>query len=332
MPYQRQDFLCFLHAVISVDERLAGGGTDKKAAVIIPIYHPDWKFLRLIEALKQQKQVHFDVYIIDSGSDRRCCENALDGLFYTWIQTTPQAFNHGGTRRRAAQSCDGYPYLVYMTQDAIPTDEYALSSLLRVFSDETVGLAYGRQLPQLDAGVLAAHARLFNYSEQSRIKSLQDAPELGIKTAFCSNVFAAYRRTALMEAGNFPEHVILGEDTCAAGKMLINGWRIAYCADAKVYHSHNYSIWQEFKRYFDTGVLHAQYPWIRKTFGRAEGEGRRFVLSETRYVMRHSPFLLPGMICRDGCKLLGYRLGLWERKLPLGIKKKLSMHARYWDS
>lgn len=302
----------------------------KNAMVIIPIYKPDQKFCKLLDMLKKQRNIDFDVYIIDSGSDRAGYEAHLEGLDYQITKITPEIFNHGGTRRAAAQKYAMYPFLIYMTQDAVPADEFALSRLIEVFNDENVGCAYGRQLPNHDAGVLGAHARLFNYPAKSRVKSLSDAEKIGIKAAFISDTFAAYRTSALKEVGWFPENVILSEDTYVAAKMLMAGWKSVYCAKACVYHSHDYSIWQEFKRYFDTGVFHAREPWIRKQFGQAEGEGKRFVVSEICYLLSHKPILLPSMIIRDGMKFLGYRLGIMENQIPNRVKKQFSMNKKYW--
>ena len=259
----------------------------KKVVVIIPVYHPDKKFNFLLRMLKKQEDVLFDVYIVNSGSDKKQYEKDLDGLSYTMVDIDPSTFNHGGTRRKAAETCEKYSFLVYMTQDAVLADKRSLSNLLKAFADKDVGCADGRQLPNSDATVMAAHARLFNYPDKSQIKQLSDKQRLGIKTVFISDTFAAYRCSALYEIGNFPEHVILSEDTYVATKMVLAGWKVAYCADAKVYHSHNYTIMQEFRRYFDTGVFHAEEPWIRKYFGVAEGEGKRFVLSEVCYLLHH---------------------------------------------
>ncbi len=303
----------------------------KDVVVIIPIYKPDQKFCKLLDMLKKQRNIDFDVYIIDSGSNRAGYEAHLKGLDYQITKITPEIFNHGGTRRAAAQKYAMYPFLIYMTQDAVPADEFALSRLLEVFNDKNVGCAYGRQLPNHDAGVLGAHARLFNYPAESRVKSLSDAEKIGIKAAFISDTFAAYRTSALKEVGWFPENVILSEDTYVAAKMLVAGWKSVYCAEACVYHSHDYSIWQEFKRYFDTGVFHAREPWIRKQFGQAEGEGKRFVISEIRYVLCHAPYLLPGACIRDAAKLLGYRLGLEEQNIPTILKHLISMNSTFWD-
>lgn len=302
----------------------------KKVVVIIPVYHPDKKFNSLLRMLKKQEDVLFDVYIVNSGSDKKQYEEYLDGLFYTMVDIDSSTFNHGGTRRKAAETCKKYAFLVYMTQDAILADKYSLSNLLKAFEDNEVGCAYGRQLPNPDAGIMAAHARIFNYPDESQIKQLSDRERLGIKTVFISDTFAAYRSSALYAVGNFPEHVILGEDTYVASKMVLAGWKVAYRADAKVYHSHNYTIMQEFRRYFDTGVFHAEEPWIRKSFGVAEGEGKRFVLSEIRYILSHKPWLIISMVMRDGMKFLGYKMGISYRSLPCSIIKNVSMMKSYW--
>ena len=302
----------------------------KKSVVIIPIYRPDDKFKKLLAMLKQQKEVSFDVYIIDSGSCVEDYLNELDGLSYTIITTTPQNFNHGGTRQAAAEACKGYQYLIYMTQDAIPANEFTLHNLLTAFENPKVGCAYGRQLPHKDATILAARARHFNYPEGSRFKGTADAPELGIKVSFISDTFAAYRPAALEEIGGFPSDVILGEDTYVASKMVLAGWLHAYVADAQVYHSHNYTIMQEFKRYFDTGVFHARESWIQQSFGKAEGEGKKFVLDELKYLIKNKPLLVFSTILRDGFKFLGYKLGLHEKGIPTSIKKQCSMTPKYW--
>lgn len=305
---------------------------NKEVAVIIPIYYPDTKFNLLLRKLHEQKDIDFDLYIVDSGSNLNDYESDLKGLSFHIEKTSPKEFNHGGTRREVAERCKEYSFLIYMTQDAIPVDEYALIHLIASFGQNAkIGCAYGRQLPHSDANIMAAHARLFNYPAKSPIKSLKDVKKLGIKVAFLSDTFAAYRNKALQAVGNFPSHVILGEDSVVAAKMILTGWKIAYVADAQVYHSHNYTVFQEFKRYFDTGAFHAEEPWIREKFGKAEGEGKRYVVSEVRYILQHNPFLLPGMILRDGMKFLGYRLGLKEKSLSTGLKKKISMNPYYWE-
>ena len=134
----------------------------------------------------------------------------------------------------------------------------------------------------------------------------------------------------LMAVGNFPARVILGEDACVAGRLLLAGKSIAYQADACVQHSHNYSLREDFQRYFDTGVFHAREAWLLEAFGSASGEGLRFVKSEMGYLVRHAPGRIPEALVRTLLKWLGYRLGRLERFIPLAIKRRMSMFRGFW--
>src|SRR6202012_5589097 len=88
---------------------------------------------------------------------------------------------------------------------------------------------------------------------------------------------------------------------------------------------------QEFKRYFDIGVLHSREGWLLREFGRAGGEGKRFVFSELHHLWESDPSEIPTAIVRTGLKLLGYRLGRLEARIPVDVKRSLSMHAQFWD-
>ena len=270
-----------------------------------------------------------DVFVADSCSSDDSDKVAIDrGIEVTSIPKNE--FDHGGTRQTLITKYQYYDIFVFLTQDAYLADPFSLERMIEYFNDPEVGAVCGRQLPHLNAKPLACHARLFNYPERSIIKSLQDAPTLGIKTAFMSNSFAAYRRTALKNVGGFPTNVILSEDMYVAAKMLLDGWKIVYSGDAQCYHSHNYTIIEEARRYFDIGVFHARESWIRKTFGGAGGEGLRFVISELQFLGGRRWFLWPSSLLRNAVKLFAYKLGQKEQHLPLALKKHLGMNKGFW--
>lgn len=282
----------------------------KRFSVIIPTYNPDEKFVKLMHSLEQQKVQANSIIVIDSESIIDIAAKIKNPKVKI-VKIKKQDFNHGGTRQRGVEMIQDADIAVFLTQDAILADEYALENLIKAFDDEFIGAAYGRQLPHKDADSIAAHARLFNYPDRSRVKSICDINELGIKTAFISNSFAAYRKSMLKEIGGFPEHVNLSEDTYVAAKMILKGWKLAYCADAKVYHSHNYSMVQEYRRYFDIGMFHGKEAWIRDKFGQAEGEGKKFILSEIRYLLgKNKGYLILSMLIRTIFKYLGYKFGM----------------------
>lgn len=271
----------------------------------------------------------FRVLVVDSSSDDGTAEAAQQaGLEVMVIERCE--FDHGGTRQRALAHLSDCDIVIFLTQDALVADPAALSQLVAAFDDPNVGAAFGRQLPHLDATPISKHARYFNYPATSRVVDDADIPRLGIKTAFLSNSFAAYRRDALLDVDGFPEGTILSEDMIAGARLLKAGWRIAYCAKARVFHSHNYSLREEFQRYFDIGVLHHREAWLLNWLGKAEGEGGRFVRSEIRYLLREAPWRLPEAALRTVLKYAGYRFGKAENKLPLRLKRWLSMHSHYW--
>lgn len=300
-----------------------------KIALIVPTLNAGHIWKEWLDALSQQTLRGDIELVIDSDStDDTALVAEAAGIMVHRIRR--KDFNHGATRQFGARLTPDSDLLVFLTQDAILAHPKTIERIVDCFKEPRVGAAYGRQLPHKEANPIEAHARFFNYPNISQVKTFEDRVRLGIKTAFISNSFAAYRRAALEEVGGFPAHVILSEDTYVAAKMLMKGWKVAYCADAQVYHSHDYTLLQEFRRYFDVGVFHAREPWIQAEFGGAGGEGMRYVISELEYLVKANFLLIPSALMRTGFKLLGYRLGKLERLWPNAVKRQLSMHNNYW--
>lgn len=297
--------------------------------LIVPTLNAGPLFQSWLDALAIQDCKPIDTLVIDSQSgDDTVSKARAAGLRV--LEIPRETFNHGGTRRLGAAEVLPADVIVFMTHDAILASPDALRRLVAEFRDPKVGAACGRQLPRPGAGVLESFARIHNYSAQSRIRDLADAAQLGVKTAFVSNSFAAYRRTALESVGGFPLDTILCEDMFVAARMLQQGWKVAYCADAQVFHSHAYGIWEEFRRYFDIGVFHARSSWVLEEFGKVGGEGLRFAIAEAGYLWQVAPFHIPLALVRNALKYLGYRLGRWERWIPVSIKRNLSLNRGYW--
>ncbi|WP_183973038.1 glycosyltransferase family 2 protein [Tunturiibacter gelidoferens] len=270
------------------------------------------------------------VLILDSSSTDETANLATAAGFRVQVIARSE-FNHGGTRQLAVELLPDAEILVFLTQDVELAEADDINRLLEALIDPTVAAAFGRQLPRRGATPSEAHARLYNYPAQSDMRTLASREKLGFKTIFISNSFAAYRRVALMAVGGFPRDVIFGEDTITAARMLLAGWKIAYVAEAMVYHSHSYTWEQEFRRYFDIGVLHQRESWILREFGGAGGEGGRFVRSELRYLWPRYWWAIPSALVRTAAKWMGYRLGRIESRLSLESKRRLSMNRQFWN-
>lgn len=297
-------------------------------SVIIPTYKGRGQIERLLPILKKSPDVNEIILISSSSSD----SEVASSLGVKIIEIKEHSFEHGNTRTLGGISANGN-IIVYLTQDALPVNENSIKNLIKPLLDnEEVVATYGRQLPYPDASPFAAHLRMFNYPPESSIKSLRDKETFGIKAMFMSNSFAAYKKSALEKVGWFKKGIIMGEDTYVVAKLLLADYKIAYVSDAIVYHSHNYSAFQEFKRYFDIGVFHAGEKWILEQFGRVEGEGMRYVRSELKYLWKENPLLIPSAILRTILKLIAYKLGTIEQYIPIWLKRRLSMHRRFWDT
>ncbi|MBA3580913.1 MAG: glycosyltransferase family 2 protein [Gammaproteobacteria bacterium] len=297
-------------------------------SLIVPTFNGESCITQLLSSIQQQTIQPDKIVIIDSSSADKTV--LLAQQFTTHIVVIDQKdFNHGATRNRAIEHTNS-DILVYMTQDAYLTNEFSLENLLKVFENPKIAAAYGRQLPRPQAGPIEAHHRLFNYPPHSHIKTYTSKEKSSIKDAFMSNSFAAYRKQALNSIGGFPNDVILGEDMYATAKLLLNGHSIAYVADALATHSHDYSLIQEFKRYFDIGVFHSREKWITNAFGKSEGEGKKFIISECGFLLRARSMLLLAAVIRNILKYAAYRLGAIEKYIPSLINSKLSMHHEFF--
>lgn len=304
--------------------------TSMRVFIVVPTLNPGGQWKTWVRSVIEQSCQPEKVIVVDSGSDDRTLDLAPNSNF-SINRISVTEFNHGGTRQKAIKHLLDSDMVVFLTQDAILASTDALECILRPFVDESVTAVCGRQLPRKNAESIEAHARIFNYASQSYVRSIADVKACGLKTAFISNSFAAYRVSALKEVGGFPDNVIFGEDMYVAAKMLKAGYKIAYMADACVYHSHDYTLWQEFKRYFDMGVFHAREPWIREEFGGAEGEGLRFVVSELKYLLKHAFWRIPEALLRNFFSYAGFRLGLIEKYLPLWLKRQLAMNKNFFN-
>lgn len=302
--------------------------------VIIPTYKPDKSFFRVLDMLNKQTIKPETIIIMNTeekyfhqltyGSDfsdkyKNCKVYHLSKL----------EFDHGATRNRGVAKSKA-DYFVMMTQDAAPADEYLLENLLRPLVEGKAAVSYAKQLPKADCNPIECYTRGFNYPDESVIKGEDDVKRLGIKTYFCSDVCAAYNRQIFTDLGGFVKRAIFNEDMIYAAKAAKAGQKIAYCADAKVYHSHNYSAKEQFHRNFDLGVSQADHPEV---FGGlpSEGEGVRMVKQTMAYLWKNGyKRLVPTLVWTSAAKWFGFRFGKAYKSLPRTWVMRFTSSPIYW--
>uniref|UniRef100_UPI0040575825 glycosyltransferase family 2 protein n=1 Tax=Acetatifactor sp. TaxID=1872090 RepID=UPI0040575825 len=304
-----------------------------KIDVIIPLYKPGKELFMLLDALNNQTVSIENIILMNT--EEKYFEQLVYGTHFAdryknvkVFHLSKREFDHGKTRNMGVLRSDA-DIFVMMTQDAIPAENTLLEKLTAQLKDD-VAVAYARQLPKEDCSPEEQFSRRFNYPECSHMKSLSDVKELGIKTFFCSNVCAAYRRDIYNQLGGFVSRAIFNEDMIYAAGAIQKGYKISYEAEAKVFHSHNYTHMQQLRRNFDLGVSQADHPEIFEKIP-SESEGMKLVKATTQYLKENhkmSRILYFYMQC--ACKYAGYLLGKKYKKLPRKVILWLTSNKEYW--
>ena len=299
--------------------------------IIIPAYRPGKEFENLLDSLSTQNYPVEKILVMNT--EEKFWNTAWEKKFpkVDVVHLKKTDFDHGGTRCRGARLSDS-DIMVFMTQDAVPADRNLIGNLIRPLQENSkVGAAYARQLAREDCAYLEKYTRRFNYPETSSIKWEKDTGIYGIKTYFCSNVCAAYKKSIYEEIGGFVKKAIFNEDMIYAATAMDAGYAVAYVPEAKVVHSHNLTPMQQFHRNFDLAVSQAEHPEIFAEL-KSEGEGIRLVKQTAKYLLAHfRGFLIPELVVSSGCKYLGYKLGKQYEKLPRKMILWCSMSPLYWE-
>lgn len=305
----------------------------KTVDVCIPVYKPGEDLRKLLYRLCRQSHPVHCIRIVNTQEEywrddfleapRRC------GIPVVLDHIAKEEFDHGGTRSMMARGSDA-DLILFMTQDAFPQDDQLISRLAAAFDDADVAAAYARQLPKLGCAPLERQSRRFNYPAASAKKSGADLSRLGIKTYFCSNVCAMYSREVFEQLSGFPVHTIFNEDMIFAHKIISAGCAIAYTADARVFHSHNYTPRQYFKRSFDMAVSQAQHPEVFECVS-SEKEGMRLVRCVMGTLVRQgrAQELLP-FVFQCAAKYAGYFLGKRYDRLPEKLVMMCTDNQSFW--
>jgi len=300
-----------------------------RVSVIIPTLNAGESFAKLLQLLQSQTKKPDELIIIDSCSDDQTTQLAKQaGVRVMTVQRSE--FDHGGTRNKAAAEASG-DILLFMTQDVMPVNERLIEELTKPLQEQKAVYAYARQMADEGADLLERLARAHNYPPQSAIKSYSDIETLGIKAFFCSNACSAIRRDVFEKMGGFQAPVIFNEDMFMSARCILSGMKIAYAAEAIVYHTHHYTIKQQFKRYFDNGVSMRCNAWILP-FSSSTKAGSNLIKRQLAGLVKAGkPHRIPRLAVESAAKLLGYKLGMNYDRLPKRLCRRLSMHRLIWN-
>lgn len=302
-----------------------------KVDAVIPAYKPGHDLRELVEKLLDQTVRLGRIIIINTDREYFDEKEYLIAPAVEVVHITRHEFDHAGTRDMGLRMSDA-DYVLFMTMDAIPKDNYLVEKLLSGFRRaDNIAVSYARQLPKKDCNRIEQITREFNYPAQSRVQTSDDIKELGIKAYFCSDVCAMYDTSIYRSLGGFKAPAIFNEDMVYAAGALDAGYAVSYCADALVYHSHNYTGRQYYRRNFDLGVSQADHPEIFERFN-VKGTGMQLVRKSLAQICRRgTPADIIRLVYYSGMKYLGFRKGKNYHKLTLKSCLKHTSDKEYWN-
>ncbi len=278
-----------------------------RVSVVIPTLNARSTIDALLGSLEDQTLQPSQVLVIDSSSDDETLEIVGGHPGTEAVVIARSEFNHGLTRHEGVLRTSG-EIVCFLTQDALPMRPDYLEQLTMAFRDPNVGMSSGRQVARPDARQFERLVREFNYGDRSFVRTIDDLPRLGIKTFFASDACSAYRRTSYLSCGGFSA-CETNEDMLMAAKMIREGMAVAYAAQARVLHSHDMSLSQQFARNRQVGRFLAENR--EALLGAREiGEGGRMVRSVASQLLRERDLRELAAFGADcTARLLGSRLG-----------------------
>lgn len=303
----------------------------QKVGVVIPIYNPNREFVSVLKALASQTYPISRVVVIDSSPDMgnenniELVQNYCGCSDRLYLRILPEEFDHGKTRNLGVSKLTDLDAVVFLTQDGVMSAD-CIEKLVYFLNKNTLAGVYARQLPREGATELEIIERRLTYPSTSRIN--EGLPGK-IDDVLLSNVCSLMRMDAFMAVGGFPTKIITAEDIVIATELLRSGYKTGYCADATLKHSHNLSFFGIVRRYFDTGVMHAEWENMIP-FKTARGKGAQLVQDEIRHIIRTKPSELSVLVMSVLGKVIGYYLGRKNSILSTKLQRRFSQNKNFW--
>ena len=299
--------------------------------LIIPTYKPGDKFQESLKRLALQTRKPDRIILVNTEAEFFDEEmiTPYDNVEVHHIKK--EEFDHGKTRDYGASLAKEADILMFMTDDAIPKDKYMVENLIKAFDDPIVTAAYGRQMADPEKNYIEYYTRIFNYPLESRVKNKRGSGYSWDQNIFLFKCMQCLSKTEYDAMGGFEHKTIFNEDMIMASKMIEDRKAVAYQADARVWHWHDYKAIQQLHRNFDLAVSQVDHGGLFLKV-RSESEGVKWLSQRSSIFSKRKLYLIPKYVIDTGFKLIGYKLGRNYKKLPKWMVLKLTMNQTYWKA
>ncbi|MGL4990769.1 MAG: glycosyltransferase [Sarcina sp.] len=298
--------------------------------IICPLYNASIYLRDLHVRINNQKNSNFTFkvkYVLTESKDDS--EEILKELNADYKKITTKEFSHSQTREKAAMELKDNDIIVFISQDIKIKNDDWLKNLVNPIINNEAEASFSRQLPENNT--IEKYIREKNYPNKSRTVSNKDIERLGLMTFFYSDASSAIRNDIYIKLNGYDnKRLLINEDMYLAEKIITSGYRIKYCSDSEVYHSHVFSLKELYNRYFDTGVFFKQnnqflnYKSAESGFAMANHAFKRGVAEKNYKVVAN---IIPNFAAR----LIGSQLGKRYESLPKKFVIKSSLSKKIYE-
>ena len=274
--------------------------------VICPLYNAEKYIRNLDESLKKQKDVEIKQikYVLTESKDDT--KKILDEIGANYRVIKKEEFSHSLSREKDAMNAKT-TVIVFVTQDVIAHNEYWIKELVKPIFDGEAEACYSRQL--CDNNNIEKYTREHNYKDYSFVVSEKDVATKGLKTFFFSDASSAIKTEVFKKLNGYDNKDLpICEDMYIAHKLITNGYRIKYCAESVVHHSHEFTLKEYYDRYKLTGQFFKQNSYLDK-YGTNKSGGGMAVYILKRALQEKNWKVLLNYIPNMAVRFIGMKVG-----------------------
>lgn len=239
--------------------------------IICPLYNAEKYIESLHNSLLMQENVDLKSinYVLTRSIDRT--EEMLKKLNANYVLIERSDFSHSASREMMAKKSNA-DIIVFISQDIKIKRADWLYFLTKDIAEGDCEAAYSRQMAEKNN--IEKYTREKNYGDVSFIKTKNDIETMGLNTFFFSDASSAISRKVFGELNYYDgKRFASNEDQYIAHKLIMAGYRIKYCAESEVVHSHDFNFKSLYRRYQDTGDFYRAEPYMNSYGTNSAGAG-----------------------------------------------------------
>jgi rhamnosyltransferase len=244
-----------------------------KVSILLRTRDAGQRFSEVLAAIHSQTFTDREIVVVDSGS-RDGTLGLAESAGARIVHLPPERFTHAVSTNLGFEASLG-EYVVNLSQDATPVDQTWLSRLVDAADGLDTAAAFGRQRPR---------SGCFAVERMELSRAYPDTSDDPRRVIF-SNVNSIVKKD-LWRRHRFDESLPLAEDQEWARWAIGQGYVIGYLPFAAVWHSHDYTLGDIYRRCLNEGAALAAFSDFRPNLGSIVLGWPRMVMEDLRALSR----------------------------------------------